>query len=54
MGVNKLWNVLEPAKRSLHYSAITSLIDSKTGTSDQDVILAIDAIPWLYHQNKNV
>ncbi|KAI9285342.1 hypothetical protein BC943DRAFT_43828 [Umbelopsis sp. AD052] len=54
MGIDKLWSVLEPAKRSLHYSAITSLIDTKSGTSDQDVILAIDAIPWLYHQNKNV
>ncbi|KAI8578248.1 hypothetical protein K450DRAFT_247938 [Umbelopsis ramanniana AG] len=54
MGICKLWSVLEPVKRSVHYSAITSLIDTKSGTSDQDVILVIDAIPWLYHQNKNV
>ncbi|KAJ2957442.1 hypothetical protein NQZ79_g6871 [Umbelopsis isabellina] len=54
MGVQKLWDILEPVKRSVHYTAITTLNDAKTKCPDQIFILGIDAMPWLYHQTPNL
>ncbi|KAG2175487.1 hypothetical protein INT43_001134 [Umbelopsis isabellina] len=54
MGVQKLWDILEPVKRSVHYTAITTLNDAKTKCPDHVFVLGIDAMSWLYHQTPNL